>query len=839
MLPPRWRVRASVSPVRLTSAALPLLTVRVLLGLLAWLFFNEYFAIAVVRAFPLVQVSFAVGLLLNLLVTLSYRQGRASEAVLAADIAANILSLALPIAASGGHSSPLLLLLPISAVSYALVLGRRAAILAMCAGAAMMGAIELADRAVLMSVVPLGALVHGEIEDVIAFVLVETGIGAVLATIWLTWVMRGAAGDSGRHPTEWAERDAGPAAVANALLTASELVSSLTRLDEILEAVADIAPRSIDMDYVGIVLWEDGTYVQAVASGSGVAVPAGRRLSPDEVRDLEWVRRLGHCVVVPAAEGDEGPDGGARVVLLAPLSSGLHFFGVLEIARRDSSRGFTQRDMAIADGIARQTAAAIERARLLEESTRLVRAVESTDDAVLITDAARRVVFVNEAFLRMLGCQREEVLGRDVGGVAGDLLDPLEQSPEILMRRSWRGETTVRRSDGASIPVSLNASFIRDTNGRVQGAVAILDDISEEKRFQEQMQRADRLAAVGEMAAGIAHEINNALAIIFGHVDVEGATTEELRESMAKIDAQAHRIAGIVRGVLGFARARPQRLVPVDLAELTGKVLELLRHDLSRQKVRVTTDFAASLPPARADPLQLQQVLVNLVTNAIHAMTGRSDNWLQIELRTEGDRLAVVVSDGGPGIPADVLPRIFDPFFSTKTEGSGLGLSVSYAIARAHGGDLRVESEPGHGATFTLLLPPDLPAAAAGGRVLLVDDEDEVAEAIAAMLVREGVEVTRVSTGREAFAMLESGDWDAVFLDVRLPDISGPEVFRRIEASRPQLARRVAFVTGGVWRGTNRLRDELPPRPILAKPCTQDAVREVLRLLRAARRQAA
>jgi PAS domain S-box-containing protein len=552
------------------------------------------------------------------------------------------------------------------------------------------------------------------------------------------------------------------------------------------------------------------------------------------------VRRLGHCVVVPVAESLQVAPVDVPAVLIAPLSSGEQFFGVMEFARRNPSRTFTQRDMTIADGIARQTAVAMERARLVEESRRLIRAVESTEEAVIITDARRRVSFANTAFMRTLGYRRDEVIGHDAFEIAGPLPEPAEQFQETLLRRSWRGETIVHRKDGTAIPILLNASLIRDVDGRVQGAVAILEDISEAKSFQEQMQRADRLAAVGQLAAGIAHEINNALAAIFGQTANDAVRGEdELRGALSRVDAQARRIADIVQGVLGFARPRPPHPLPVDLTELTTKTLDLVRHDLSRQSVRLETAFGPDLPAAQADPQQLQQVLLNLFTNALQAMAGGSDNWLRVEIRGDRDRLGLSVTDSGTGIAADVLPHIFDPFFSTKAEGSGLGLSVSYAIARAHGGDLRVESEIGRGTTFTLLLPTAEPATAALERVLLVDDDPDVAEALTTMLAKEGLQVSRAATGTEGMAMLESDAWDAVFLDVRLPDLSGPEIYRRLEATRPELAQRVVFVTGGVWRSESRLRQELPPQPILAKPCTQDQVRAVLRQLRTHPRQAA
>ncbi|HEY0300064.1 MAG TPA: ATP-binding protein, partial [Rhizomicrobium sp.] len=545
------------------------------------------------------------------------------------------------------------------------------------------------------------------------------------------------------------ERDATPAAVANALLMVSEAVSRATRLDEILEKVVEIAPRAIEMDYCGVALWaeDSGQYVRAVVSGAGIAdgVATGLQLSPEQVPDFEWVRRLGHCVVVPVAESLQVAPTDVPAVMIAPLSSGPRFFGVMEFARRTVRGAFTQRDMTIADGIARQTAVAIERARLVEESRRLIRAVESTEEAVLITDDKRRVIYANPAAMRILALRREQVIGRDAFDFAGDLGEPLESVVETLQRRSWRGEATVHRSDGTPIPVMLNASLIRDADGRVQGAVAIAEDISEQKRFQEQMQRADRLAAVGEMAAGIAHEINNALAAIFGQtVPEEPRDVDDLRAALGRVDAQARRIADIVQGVLGFARPRPPRSEPIDLATLAAKTLELVRHDLGRQAVRLETEFESDLPPAQADVQQLQQVLLNLFGNAIQAMTGRADAWLRVEVRGEGDQVVLRVSDHGPGIAPEVLPRIFDPFFSTKSEGSGLGLSVSYAIARAHGGDLRAESPPGQGAIFTLALPS---AAAVADtvlqRALLIDDDDAVAESLTAMLAKEGLRVTR------------------------------------------------------------------------------------------------
>ncbi len=840
----RWRLGAHVSRPRVARAATALVFIRAAEGLAAWLFFNEFFLEQAPRPLA-VQAAFVGYLLLGLLVGLSYRRGRVTAGIIAADIAASIALLAVPIANSGGWASPLVLLFPLRALHWEMVFSGRLAVLYLLAAAAMLGAVQLAGTVPWFAVVPLDSLDAATVRRVFSTAVVGLLIGAPATTAWLHRVL---AAWKPRPAPERGDREAGSAVVANALLTVSEAVSRLTRLDEILERVVEIAPRSLDVDYCGIALWEEdtGRYTGKVAAGVGPTIDprfAGLELAPEEVPDFEWVRRLGHCAVVPAAETLHSAALDVPAVLISPLRSGEQFFGVMEFARRGGRPAFTQRDFSIADGIARQTAVALERARLVEDSRRLVLAVQSTEESVLITDARRRIVFANQAFLRMFGYRGEEIMGSDAMDLAGPSRAWIGELSERIQRRSWRGEAVVHNKDGTPIPIMLNASLIRDDDERVQGSVVILEDISAEKAFQEQMQRADRLAAVGETAAGIAHEINNALAAIFGQTDPDSErSAPELRAALGRVDGQARRIQDIVQGVLEFARPRPPRAEPVDLAAITAKTLELIRRDCERQGVRLETTCDSDLPRARIDPQQVQQVLLNLCRNALQAMTRQPDGWLRVEVSGVDDRLAVRVIDGGPGIPADLLPRIFDPFFSTKAEGSGLGLSVSYAIARAHGGDLQVTSEVGRGTTFTLLLPIPGPEAAPGEgieRVLLVDDDPDVAEALAAMLVKEGLQVTRAATGAEALEMVAADTWDAVFLDVRLPDLSGPEVYARLLETHPTLAQRAVFVTGGVWRSESRLRHELPAtQPVLAKPCTQEQVRDVLRLLRTQRQAA-
>lgn len=360
------------------------------------------------------------------------------------------------------------------------------------------------------------------------------------------------------------------------------------------------------------------------------------------------------------------------------------------------------------------------------------------------------------------------------------------------------------------------------------------------KHLKEQ-QEAERLAAAGELAAGVAHEVNNALAGIQGQVRAVSESHEPgvLRAALETVDAQTHRISAILQEVLGFGRPQQPSREAVDVRELVAATVKLMDHDFRRHHIAVEQAFPKALKPARADPKQIQQVLVNLFTNALHAMQPDGGT-LKVSAHEGHNVVYVDVADSGPGVPEGIVDRIFDPFFSTKKTGTGLGLSVSFNIVRAHGGDLTVESGADRGSVFTIRLPTVATGRVAALRTaLLVDDEPAVAASIEDMLSREGLRVERAASGEEALRILETSSFDVVFLDVKLPDITGPEIYARLEEDRPELAQRVIFVTGGLWRFDRRgFREKLPPQPLLAKPCTSEQIREALRALQAPREAA-
>lgn len=847
--PRRGTFAATLKRDLVQRTAASVLVLRVIEGLSVWLLFtHSAFSASLVRYGTtawLIQALFPIYFAVNFLCYYRQRSRRTSETLLWTDLLTNLGVVLVVSAHTGGLASPAMLICFVKIAVYGFVysplIGITATTLALAVVAGFVGGSEFFG----VDWTPGWKRFGGPAAATLLpeFLVVA---GALSAAIWLFNQVAEKEQQTrveGNRAKRAADREHAAATITAALLSVSEAVSRLTVLDEVLNKVVEIAPRILSVDYCAIFLWADDDQIYRGAAVSGLDPTTTEellrmRLSAAEVPDLEWVRRLGHCAVIGPRDAERFGIVGAPLLLTAPLLSGGRFYGVLQFSRR-SGRSFMQTDLRLADGIAGQAAVAIERARLVDQSHRLVRAVESTDEAVLIADRHRRTVFANPAFLQMFGFTWEEIAGRDAAGLAGTLAESwVIEVQNTVSEHAWRGETVAERKNGQLFPVAVNASLIRSPDNRIEGAVAILEDITAKKQLQEQLARADRLAAAGELAAGVAHEVNNALVSILGQAELGRTSldTARLQQALQNVETQGRRIADIVQDLLGFARPQTPQRGAIDLGQLVRDTLALMAHDLGRHGVRTETVAATALPPVLADAKQIQQVLVNLFTNAMQALQP-GGGLISVRLQKDGSSVLVNVSDDGPGIPADVVARVFDPFFSTKEGGTGLGLSVSYAIVRAHGGDLTVNSTPQQGTTFTLQLPVVAESESPPVQtLLLVDDDDAVAETLESMLTREGLAVQRAASGAEALAALAARDFDAIFLDVRLPDISGPEIYARLARDRPDLARRVAFVTGGLWRADNRsLRDQLPPQPMLSKPCTAAQIRDVLRLLRDSR----
>jgi two-component system NtrC family sensor kinase len=358
---------------------------------------------------------------------------------------------------------------------------------------------------------------------------------------------------------------------------------------------------------------------------------------------------------------------------------------------------------------------------------------------------------------------------------------------------------------------------------RVEG---MMRDVTERKKLQDhgrelyqQLAQAERLAALGQTMSGVAHELNNPLATILACAErlANRRHDEVTRRDLDAIHNAAERAARIVRNLQTFARKRHTTRTAVDLNQIVRETIALRAFEQRAANVAIIDALAGALPPIFADPHQIQQIVLNLVINAEQAMlnaNGRGTLILRSWQDLDRDAVILEVSDDGPGVPDDLQAKIFDPFFTTKAvgKGTGLGLTVAYAIAQEHGGRLSVASVDGRGAAFRLELPVSghsirvteppapqvLPKVPRGTRVLVVEDELALGEAVAAALTDEGIRPDRAADREEARAKVRERHYDVIICDLKMPKIDGMMFFREVSSAFPHIAMRLIFVTGDV-----------------------------------------
>jgi PAS domain S-box-containing protein len=551
---------------------------------------------------------------------------------------------------------------------------------------------------------------------------------------------------------------------------------------------------------------------------------------------IEDVRRRGHAA--PRDVIIRTPDGPRAVSMSA---------SVLDV---DGTRFL----FTVAGDVTEERAAEAERERLageLKESAARHRfAVRSVPVVQWAIDEAGRFTLSEGLGLAGLGLKPGQVVGLRVEEVYRDY-------PGVLQdyRRALAGESFVAINDFGAVVFESHWAPLRDDAGAVVGVTGVALDVTARRRAEAERRQAEghlalleRLAAVGRLAAGVAHEINNPLTYVLTSLDAAAerlagpGADPGLRELVEEARGGAARVRAIVGDLRTFGRVREDASGACPVGAAAEAALAMVRNEI-RHRARLEVEIDRG-PRAAIAEGRLAQVLVNLLANACQAIpVGRAaENLIRVAVRARGERVEIDVSDTGAGMTAEVKARIFEPFFTTRGggEGMGLGLALSHAMVAEAGGTVDVESEPGRGTTFRIRLPlaPEAtapmpaPRRAASTsvralRVLVVDDEPQVGRAVARLLDGHAVEVVTGAT--QALERIRAGPgFDVLICDLMMPDLTGMDLRERLLAEAPGLAARMVFLTGGAF--TDRTRDFLASgvAPVLEKPVDPAALRALV-----------
>ncbi len=476
--------------------------------------------------------------------------------------------------------------------------------------------------------------------------------------------------------------------------------------------------------------------------------------------------------------------------------------------------------------------------------------VESSEDAIIGRSLEGAIISWNTGAQRIFGYTAEEAVGRTIFD-----LTPPERADEVreLVERMQRGEAvknfeTVRLAkDGKPIQVALTFSPILDASRQLVGASVIARDITARKLLEQRVQVADRLASLGTMAAGVAHEINNPLAAVISCLDLAQEDLPSGDPSVPGLlsDARqaAEKVRQIVRGLERMSRLEEGRVTVLDVNAVLDLASTLAMNEV-RHRARLIKSYGRP-PRVRADEPRLAHVFANLLLNAAQALPdGRAhENEIRIVTRAEGDDALVEIMDTGSGIAPEHLGRIFDPFFTTKPVGvgTGLGLPLCHAMVTAAGGSIDIDSEVGRGTTVRITLPGAAPARSASyistepppvgvrGRVLIVDDDAMVGSSVRRSLMSEH-DVVVCDRGQRALEHIAAGErFDVIVCDMMMPEMSGQELFAKLRELSPELAERVIFMSGGAFTAEARRFLEAVSNDRLDKPFEVAALRIAVR----------
>jgi len=553
---------------------------------------------------------------------------------------------------------------------------------------------------------------------------------------------------------------------------------------------------------------------------------------------------LGYDSVGLTASDPEARPSDAAYMVVCSIRDAEGPLGYLVADNRASARPVDPRERELLEMLSEYLAIALRNSHLYGEIADTKRSLEqliaSAGDAIISVDASDRIDGWNPAAERVFGRAAAEATGRRMT----ELLP--EREYRTARERLARGsamemfETTLTADRETPAALAVTLSGLRNRQGGLDGLIAIVRDITAQREVENQLHQSEKLTALGQLAGGIAHDFNNLLQAILGYAQLMKANPDNpelLQRSLSVVESAALDGSETVRRIQQFARLRPEeRFMPVDVNHIVEDAVAITRprweekiaHESRPMDLRLDLRARQHIHGRSA---ALTEVMTNLVLNAMDAMI--EGGTLTISTKDVGDTVVITVTDTGIGMPEHVRRRVFEPFFSTKGEsGSGLGLSMAYSIIRRHGGDIRVDSEPNRGTTFTLVVPcasetpspPPAPSAATprrAARVLLVDDEPQVLSALTELLQAAGHEVSAAAGGAAALKIYTPGRYDVVMTNVGMAGMNGWEVTERVRALDARVP--VVFITGWGLREEERARlSALRVQRCLFKPVRPD-----------------
>ncbi len=622
------------------------------------------------------------------------------------------------------------------------------------------------------------------------------------------------------------------------LTTLAQELAGAFRPATVVELVARTLTELLKPDRLTIVLLDTETNRLAVTYDTH-PVPVG---TDDPLVQLALRRGP---LAFPRHVGEEARRRGAPLVaaapgawLGAPLVAAGRTMGAVSLSRERAGT-LGPAELTLVALVLAQAAIALENARLVELLSSAKREWEQTVDAIsqaiCIVDAHGTVRRANRVFAELIQTAVTAIPGRPWLG----LLPPAWSDP-VARAIAEAAPTSVEIRAGERILLFTSIPLAEPGS-----AVLVFEDQTDRRRLQEQLIQSEKMSAIGQLIAGVAHDLNNPLASVVGFSDFLAEAAEippSLQEPLQVIRQEAERAATIVKNLLSFARSQEGERARQPVTPLLESTLGLLRNQLMAHNVEATLEVEPGLPELWVNANQIKQVFVNLINNAAQAIASDAPSGrIWIAAKRVPDGLAVSVTDSGPGISDELAARVFEPFFTTKPEGqgTGLGLSICQGIVKEHGGRITLETRPGAGATFTVELPlaapaprPDArPAPLAESRplhILVVDDEPHILHYMRATLESWGHTVEVASDGAYALERALAGPFDVIICDLRMPHLSGRDMYLKLARHDPRAAERIIFATGDTVRGDTLQFLQRLGRPYLHKPFTLAELRAAL-----------